>query len=362
MQGSSGVSEAARAIGDADILLLHLGAGMSADSGLAVFINVADVECYRQRNLSYIDLSTATWLADGQPEVFYGFWGASFNNYRRAVPHLGYDILRKWKDTICFGRDSPTARKLRLLSARAGPSFVYTSNIDGFALRSGLASEEQVFEYHGDTETWQCSGPCCKKLFRAPKDYVFDVDPDTMMGLPKPADYVPPLDALDDNRYQSTLDPSCFQSPLYTQQAFSGPFPHCPDCGKHARPSILMFNSNDTTLWVRRQSSEDNWNSYREALTGALRQAPGKVVIVEIGAGVNVPSLRFQSERMLSTIVKEHRSCPAPTLIRINPDHPELQDAKLGQQAEFIGIQMRALPALQAIDEIVEQQLLDALC
>ncbi len=119
-----------------------------------------------------------------------------------------------------------------------------------------------------------------------------------------------------------------------------------------------MFNANDTKLWVRRQCAEDNWNSWYTAMTGALRQQPGKVTIVEVGAGVNVPSLRFQSERLLHTILDNHRACPAPTLVRINPDHPGVDETKL--QPLVISIRSRGLAALRAIDDAMETQKLNS--
>ena len=44
-------AEAARAIREADVLLLCTGAGFSADSGLAVYADVADIEAYKERGL-----------------------------------------------------------------------------------------------------------------------------------------------------------------------------------------------------------------------------------------------------------------------------------------------------------------------
>lgn len=208
-------------------------------------------------------------------------------------------------------------------------------------------------KYHGDCETWQCSGPCeGKKLWRAPQDYVFDVDPETMLAIPKRGDYVPKIDAPE--RCTSRLDPSMFQSAEFTQRSFSGPFPRCPDCGKWARPSILMFNSDDTKLWVRKQAAEDNWNAWDAALTTVLRRSQGKVVIIEVGAGVNVPSLRFHSERLLKRILENHRNAPAPVLIRINPDHPEAEETKL--RPYVVSISSRGLDALKKLESALDSK------
>ncbi len=62
---------AAEAIGSADVLLLHLGAGMSADSGLAVFVDVATVPVYVER-------AHSCRRQRGCPTAStrcYGFWG-----------------------------------------------------------------------------------------------------------------------------------------------------------------------------------------------------------------------------------------------------------------------------------------------
>lgn len=64
----SSIEEAAQAILEADVLLFHLGAGMSADSGLAVFVDIANSSVYKEKKLSYIDLSTASWLTEGDEE------------------------------------------------------------------------------------------------------------------------------------------------------------------------------------------------------------------------------------------------------------------------------------------------------
>lgn len=279
----------------------------------------------------------------------------------------------------------------KLYPAAASPCFVYTSNIDGFALRSHLAeTTEQVYEYHGDLETWQCSVPCSRRLWKAPSSYRFDVDQATMLAVPKPEAFVPAPD--------STHDPR-LESPSFAQQSFSGPLPKCPLCRAYARPSILMFNSDDTKLYVRKQVrvcvfacvvvltsvwqwAEDNWESWYKALLNTLRKAPdSQIVIVEVGAGVNVPSLRFHGERLLSVIrkvrsalslavsfsssctkqktTKEYRSCPLPKLVRINPVQPGAEDSSL--QELVIPVPLRALDALTRIDAALDALKVEAL-
>lgn len=109
-------AEAARVIAAADVLLLCTGAGFSADSGLAVYADVARIPVYANRNLTYHDLCQPHWL-DKEPDLFWGFWGQCFNDYRETPPHEGYSIIDRWADR--WFRRSPTARRLRdALAAR----------------------------------------------------------------------------------------------------------------------------------------------------------------------------------------------------------------------------------------------------
>ena len=66
-----------------------------------------------------------------------------------------------------------------------------------------------------------------------------------------------------------------------------------------------------------------------------------QMVVIEIGAGTEVSTVRHFSERMAQTY-------QAP-LIRINPTEPQ------SPLRDCIGISMGALAALQALDELLPQ-------
>ncbi|KAL3904926.1 MAG: hypothetical protein SGPRY_011104 [Prymnesium sp.] len=156
--------EAALALFNADFLLVCAGAGFSADSGLATYKDVADVDAYRERDLEYSDLCVPK-LAFDAPETFFGFWGSCFNSYHSSKPHDGYAIIAKWRDCIVGN----TSKSPRLFSCegeegegermscdeewevdrrtRASASFVYTSNVDCFFRRSGW-DESSILEIH----------------------------------------------------------------------------------------------------------------------------------------------------------------------------------------------------------------------
>lgn len=89
--------QATEALAQSNVLLLVTGAGWSADSNLAVYGDIAKVPAYQQNGWSYADVSHPS-LVQSDPELFYGFWAQSFNDYRKTRPHDGYDIVTKWRD------------------------------------------------------------------------------------------------------------------------------------------------------------------------------------------------------------------------------------------------------------------------
>ena len=112
------VEAAAAAIAKADVLLVTTGAGWSADSGLAVYKDVADVPAYHKRELTYHALCNPGVLHE-EPALFHGFWGGCFNDYREAALSPGYSLVAGWCDRRFRG--TPTSEELagRISSAAA---------------------------------------------------------------------------------------------------------------------------------------------------------------------------------------------------------------------------------------------------
>lgn len=90
---------AARAVLQADFLLIAAGAGFSADSGLPVYNGIADVPAYSSMGLTYADLCQPIW-ARRDAEILFGFWGSCYNSYFDAAPHEGYRLLKRWSDAV----------------------------------------------------------------------------------------------------------------------------------------------------------------------------------------------------------------------------------------------------------------------
>jgi NAD-dependent SIR2 family protein deacetylase len=172
---------------------------------------------------------------------------------------------------------------LRELGARLPHgAFVFTSNVDGQFQRAGFG-DDRLVECHGSIHYLQCSRPCSEAIW--------------------PADAVQP-----------DIDPAdCLMRP---------PLPACPHCGALARPNVLMFNDG---AWM-----DGRTEAQYARLSGWLAQVE-RLVVVELGAGTDVPSVR----RMC-----ESRGAP---LIRINPREPQVSSAG------DVGIAAGALEALRGL-------------
>ena len=146
-------------------------------------------------------------------------------------------------------------------------AFIFTSNVDGQFQLSGF-HEKQVCECHGSIHHMQCVNGCMADIWSATE---FDPIIDEAQGV------------------------------LISE------LPHCPHCGDVARPNILMF-------------SDWDWLNYRkemqEARLKAWRQRAQRPVIIEIGAGSQIASVREFNQM---------QDCP---VIRINPTEPELRSLR----------------------------------
>ena len=133
--------QAAEAIKNADYFLLSIGAGFSADSGLATFQTIAEVPAYQKKSYSYIYLCSPGHFFS-KPKLAYGFWGKTLNDYKITTPHIGHQILLNWKNK--FFQDREEDKRF----------FIYSSNIDGQPQMAGF-SESEIVEIHGSTKLWR---------------------------------------------------------------------------------------------------------------------------------------------------------------------------------------------------------------
>jgi NAD-dependent SIR2 family protein deacetylase len=244
------VALAARALADADAVLITAGAGMGVDSGLPDFRGDAGFwkayPPFAKLGLSFVDLANPRWFAD-DPALAWGFYGHRLNLYRATTPHRGFARLRG------------------LSASKPHGAFVFTSNVDGHFQKAGF-DDGRVVECHGAIETSQCAAPCSEQLFASTREIA--------------------------------VDPSTFRA--------TGPLPRCPRCGGLARPNILMFGDGDFV-----GARTDAQHARLEAWLAALAAARARVAVLELGAGLAVPTVRLTGEAVARRL--------GGTLIRVNP-------------------------------------------
>jgi NAD-dependent SIR2 family protein deacetylase len=258
-------------VAGAGALLVCAGAGMGVDSGLPDFRG---------------------------PE---GFWRA-YPPYRRlglrfseiADPgHFDADPELAWgfygHRLALYRRTVPHAGFAVLRRwADTVPTRVFTSNVDGAFQAAGFAGDD-VVECHGAIRTLQCTRPCHDGTWPA-DDVDVVVDEDTMRARP--------------------------------------PLPACPRCGRVARPNILMFGDG---AWVPGLHAE-RMAAHRAWLHGL---DPTRLVVLELGAGTAVPTVRRHAELA---------SAASGALIRINVREPDVRHGR------GIALAAGARAALEAID------------
>lgn len=270
--------QAARAIHEAQALFITAGAGMGVDSGLPDFRGTEGL----WREYPPLGRLKLNFSDMANPEWFesdpcfaWGFYGHRLNLYRRTVPHSGFEVLQRWA------------------AGMPREHFVFTSNVDGQFQRAGFA-DDRVVECHGSIHFVQGldGGPAIP----AEEVTLPEVDPATL-------------------RVEEEV------------------LPRMPD-GSLARPNILMFGDWgwDGTRTTERHRKMAAWSK-------GLRRDKQRVVVVELGAGEAVPTVR----RMSETVAREFGA----GLVRIN-----VRDSHVSSDPKVNGISMAcgAAEGLAAID------------
>lgn len=383
---------AAESLKESEVLVLITGAGFSADSGLAVYADVANVNAYKERNLEYHDICQPHWL-HRDPGLFYGFWGQCFNDYRTTQPHRGYEILAKWRDDKNNG---PVAEEMRaymeaqeqssllegfvtdpyLVEGRAAAFFTFTSNVDAHSFDFFRAHE--IRECHGNVELWQCRSSYCpggesRRIWRAPLNHRFVVDTETMIAPSGPASAGSSESATEDSQDEGDNEDadtahvghvhgSARRHPLKymiddtkaadTIQHMEDNWPKCENCGEAARPAILMFGD---IQWHDNDAQDGRWENWKRALYKLAQDRrevdiPLRVAIVEIGCGLNVATCRYQAEAMVMQLEEKEADVK---LIRINPDFPLVDNDDYITADSVISIMARGLETLEKIDDMI---------
>lgn len=262
------VTAAVDALSRADALLVTAGAGIGVDSGLPDFRGTDGF----WRAYPALRHERFEFHEIASPQAFRAraqlAWG--FYGHRLAL----------YRSTVPH---DGFAILRRWIDAMPNGGFVLTSNVDGQFQKAGF-DPARVVEIHGSIHAMQCLRPCSGHTWSAQA-------------------FAPVVD-----------DATC---------RLVGDLPACPHCGGVARPNILMFGDAGWigTHYDAQQRALDDW------LAGA-----GRVVVVEVGAGTAIPTVRLMSERIGADVIR----------INVREAH--------ARRADVIGLKGGALATLTALD------------
>lgn len=271
----SDLDRAAALIQQADLLLVAAGAGLGVDSGLPDF---RGNEGFWQ---AYPALGRARmeFTRVASPPTFHDDPALAWGFYGHR--------LNLYRATV----PHHGFQLLRRWGQRMEHGYgVFTSNVDGQFQAAGF-DPQRIYECHGSIHHLQCLAPCGADIWSADG-------------------YTPQVD----NHACRLLNDA----------------PTCPRCGGLARPNILMFGD-----W--------GWNEHRsaaqQARLGRLLQKAQRPLVIELGAGMAIPSVRHFGQSVVS-----HDN---GRMIRINPREPQVATAR------DVGIAAGSLAALTAIDALL---------
>ena len=298
------IDKIAELILNCDAILITSGAGMSVNSGLGTVRGSTAVvwpPLLKHPKLDYVDIVTPDWFHKSQgnssqhdtANFAYAFWTNQYNQYSSANPHYGYSIAQQWTqlNNIKY-------------------AFSFTSNIDGQWIKSGW-NESSIFECHGSIHYMQCINNCRDHVWSTNNNLKLQIDSKT----------------------------NCVTDNL----------PVCPHCHELARPNVLMFND-----WHFAGERYNERIGFYHQFKSDLATAKAEIIIIELGAGTAVPTVRNESEGVFTD--KQWTA----HLVRINPsvEHSTIDKAVRSQsKGQAFELTLDALQALSLIDKVIKTKI-----
>ena len=265
---ASAYQRCAELVAQADGLLITAGAGMGVDSGLPDFRG----EQGFWRAYPALGRARISFERIASPAAFE-------RDPRLAWGFYGHR-LNLYRATVPHGGFSILRR---IGAALPEGCFVFTSNVDGQFQTAGFDAA-RVVECHGSIHHLQCLAGCSTMIWSAD-------------------DFVPEVD---EERCQLVSD-----------------LPLCPQCGALARPNILMFGD---WGWLESRTARQEQGMAR------WRRSVERLLVIEIGAGSAIPTVRRLGESL------------SGQLVRINPREAQIA------QGKGVSIAQDSYAALSAIE------------
>ena len=272
---------AAAAIAQAKHLLVTAGAGMGVDSGLSTFRGKGG---FWNQYPPYRHLRL-DYMQLATPEVF------------ARDPELGWGFYGQRMTQYRETKPHAGFEILKSWAAVKQSAFLFTSNVDGQFQRAGFDAES-VIEIHGSIYLAQCAKLCSRDIWSVAHLDV-EVDTASMRAVP--------------------------------------PLPSCPRCGGVARPNIILFGDGESLTSARVKQSRRFWD-WEQSVHGSA------LVVIELGAGVAIPSVRNKGEQLARDI--------GAKLIRINPTHDDGPEGTVSLRCGALEGLRRLDAALTSLEQV----------
>ena len=266
---------AAKALHLSNYLLLTCGAGFSADSGLATYEQMAE---------TYQTFCNPLKLIEDE-DRFQSFWREFALTYLTTKPHEGYHVIERF----CLKKEIELKQ-----SNHISPWYIYSSNVDGL-FQQFDCFKNSLCEIHGCATNMCCSNGMgydngLERKGKIWKDW-------------------------NDRVSKSLVEDDCSTSvTIKSKDSFQK---NCKNCLLPLRPNVLMFNDTDQNVLQNIEAQRERYQNWEEVVEEEVERNDCKLVILELGAGLNVPAVREESEEVLTDCCR--RTSGNVTLIRVNP-------------------------------------------
>jgi len=278
-------------------LIVIVGAGIGCDSNLPDYRSPngfwKQYPPLQKLGLSLQDMSQADWF-EKDPTMAWGFYSHRQHLYKNTTPHEGFKVLLD----LCKSTRScdPESKEPNY--------FVITSNVDSQFNKAGFASE-RIFETHGTLAYLQCTKNCSGSSVWKNDGGPLEIIEETMRV-----------------KDEATL-------------------PRCEQCGHYARPNVSFFSDTTESFNPTRQEQQKQSFFY---WFDTIKSNPNEhIVVMEIGCGTSIHSLRYESEVVLYHTPELNDRVE---LIRINP-----MQAGVGNAPFAVGIPQGSKQALLRLQQ-----------
>jgi NAD-dependent SIR2 family protein deacetylase len=266
-----------------------------------------------------------------ETKTFQSFWMNFAQEYENRQPHLGYSIMEQW----CKGKIQGLEAKAETGDNDISPWWIYSSNVDGHFHRFECF-KNTVCEIHGRASEFRCSSAIGYNMKKKRSGVQWNKWNDNV---------------------KSNVECNCTILPAqYFFEHSQSLIMECMYCSLPMRPNVLMFHDTDENVLSDIEVQRNRYQEWEEHVETRVVEDGLNFVVLELGAGTNVPAVREESEEVFKDCLERIKGNPRSkgnvTLIRINPKDFSFRTVT-STGGSLISVPEKAAKALQCIDNFL---------